>query len=101
LATQRVLNAVLSAADYCATDPKGAAQRLIDEAVTKRYDYALQAVKEIPYSKWRDHDSADMMQFYSRRMREAGLIKTDPSKIIAENADWRFINQLKRDPKPL
>jgi NitT/TauT family transport system substrate-binding protein len=101
LATQRVLNAIISAADYCATDPKGAAQRLIDEAVTTRYDYALQAVKAIPYSKWRDHDSADMMQFYTRRMREAGLIKTDPSKIIAENADWRFIDQLTRGPKSL
>ena len=32
------------------------------------------------------------------RLREAGIIKSSPSKIIAEGTDWRF-NELKRELK--
>jgi NitT/TauT family transport system substrate-binding protein len=32
-------------------------------------------------------------------MREAGLIKSTPKKIIADGADWRFLNELKRELK--
>jgi NitT/TauT family transport system substrate-binding protein len=30
-------------------------------------------------------------------MREAGVIKASPQKIIADGADWRFLNELKRE----
>jgi hypothetical protein len=30
---------------------------------------------------------------------EAGIIKSIPSKIIAQAADWRFFNELKRELK--
>ena len=33
------------------------------------------------------------------RLREAGIIKSTPQKIIAENTDWRFLNELKRELK--
>src|SRR5262252_2398114 len=29
--------------------------------------------------------------------REAGLIKTSPEKLIGQAADWRFLNQLKKE----
>jgi len=32
-------------------------------------------------------------------LHDAGLIKTSPNKIIAENTDWRFFNELKRELK--
>ena len=32
-------------------------------------------------------------------MSEAGLIKSDPQKLIAEHTDWRFLNELKREMK--
>jgi NitT/TauT family transport system substrate-binding protein len=32
-------------------------------------------------------------------MRETGLIKSAPNKIIAENTDWRFLDELKRELK--
>jgi NitT/TauT family transport system substrate-binding protein len=32
-------------------------------------------------------------------VREAGMIKAPPNKIIADSADWRFLNQLKRELK--
>ena len=33
------------------------------------------------------------------RLREAGMIKSSPQKILAENTDWRFFNELKRELK--
>ena len=39
------------------------------------------------------------MRFYALRLREAGLIKSSPEKIIADGTDWRFLNELKRDLK--
>jgi len=32
-------------------------------------------------------------------MREAGLIKALPTRIIEENTDWHFFNALKRELK--
>ena len=39
------------------------------------------------------------MRFYALRLREAGMIKSSPNKIIAQGADWRFLNELKRELK--
>jgi NitT/TauT family transport system substrate-binding protein len=33
------------------------------------------------------------------RLREAGMMKATPNKIVADSADWRFLNQLKRELK--
>jgi hypothetical protein len=33
------------------------------------------------------------------RLCKSGLIKANPKKIIAENNDWRFLNELKRELK--
>jgi NitT/TauT family transport system substrate-binding protein len=98
-ATKRVLRAVLKAADLCATDPTGTARRLVDRGFTPRYDYALQTLSELPYDKWREYDPEDAVRFYALRLREAGLIKSTPQKIITENTDWRFLNELKRELK--
>ena len=32
-------------------------------------------------------------------MQETGMIKSGPQKIIADGADWRFIDELKRELK--
>jgi NitT/TauT family transport system substrate-binding protein len=39
------------------------------------------------------------MRFYALRLHDADLIKSTPHKIIAENTDWRFLNELKRELK--
>jgi hypothetical protein len=57
----------------------------------ERYDYALQAMKDIPYNQWRDYDPEDTVRFHALRLHEAGLIKAGPQKIIAQGTDWRFI----------
>ena len=36
---------------------------------------------------------------YARRLHEAGMIKTNPEKIIAQGTDWRFLNALKKELK--
>ena len=98
-ATKRVVRTILKAADFCAADPAGAAQRLVDRGLTPRYDYALQMLSELPYDKWREYDHEDTIRFYALRMHETGFIKSSPQKIIAEGTDWRFFNELKRELK--
>jgi NitT/TauT family transport system substrate-binding protein len=99
VATKRVLRAVLKAADLCATEPTRVAQRIVERGFTDRYDYALQALSEVPYDKWREYDTEDTIRFYALRMHEAGMIKATPQKIIADGTDWRFLNELKRELK--
>jgi NitT/TauT family transport system substrate-binding protein len=99
VATKCALRAVLKAADLCATDPADAARRIVDRGFTPRYDYAVQTLSENGYDKWREYDPEDTMRLYALRLHDTGLIKTIPTKIIAENTDWRFFNELKRELK--
>jgi NitT/TauT family transport system substrate-binding protein len=99
VATKRVLRAVLKAADLCATAPAVVARRLVDGGFTDRYGDALQMLGDLPYDKWREYDAEDTVRFYALRLHEAGMIKTDPKKIIADTTDWRFLNDLKRELK--
>ena len=71
----------------------------MDRRFTPRYDYALQVMKELPHGKWREYDPEDTIRFYALRLREAGMIKSNPNKIIAQGTDWRFFNELKRELK--
>ena len=65
----------------------------------KNYPYAAQALKDIPYRRWREYDSADTIRFYALRLHEAGMIKSTPQKLIAHGTDWRFLNELKKELK--
>ena len=99
VATKRYLRAVLKAADICATEPARAAQRLVEAGFAERFDYALQTLNEIPYDRWRELDPEDSLRFFGLRLHEAGMITSTPNKIIADGADWRFLNELKRELK--
>jgi NitT/TauT family transport system substrate-binding protein len=98
-ATKRVLRAVLKGADLCIADPERVARQLVADGFTANLDYARQMLAEVPYGVWRDYDPEDTMRFYALRLHEAGLIKSTPNKLIAEGADWRFLNELKRELK--
>jgi NitT/TauT family transport system substrate-binding protein len=39
------------------------------------------------------------MRLYALRLREAGLIKSNPETIIAGSTAWGFLNELKRELK--
>jgi len=99
VATKRALRAIFKAADACASDPAPVARFLVDKGYAEHYDYALQALREISYNKWREYDHEDTVRFYSLRLHEAGIVKSSPSKIIAQGTDWRFLNELKRELK--
>jgi NitT/TauT family transport system substrate-binding protein len=99
IATKRVLRAIVKAADLCATEPARVARQIVDAGFTPSYDYALQTIKEIPYVRWREYDPADAVRFYALRLREAGMIKSNPNKILADGTDWRHWNELKRELK--
>ena len=99
VATKRATRAILKAADVCAVAPDRAARLLVDKGYAKRYDYSLQALREIAYSRWREYDPEDTLRFYALRLHEAGMIKSSPQKIIAQGTDWRVLNELKQELK--
>jgi NitT/TauT family transport system substrate-binding protein len=99
IATKRALRAILKAADVCSLEPDRAARALVDGGFTPRYDYALETMKNVPYNKWRVYDPEDSVRFYALRLREAGMIKSTPQRLIAEGTDWRFLNELKKELK--
>jgi NitT/TauT family transport system substrate-binding protein len=51
----------------------------VDKGYTERYD-SLQAMREIPYDKWREYDPEDTVRFYALRLHEVGMIKTQPAE---------------------
>jgi len=99
VATKRMLRAFTKATDMCGLEPDRVARSLVDRGFVKNYAYALQTLKEIPYTRWREYDPADTMRFYSLRLHETGMIKTSPQKILARGTDWRAFNELKKELK--
>ena len=97
VATRRAMQALLKAVDVCVAAPERAARIAADRGYP--YDYSLQAMREIPYAKWRNFDPEDALRFYALRLRDAGMIKSSPNKILADGTDWRFWNELKRELK--
>jgi len=99
VATKRAVRAILKATDVCALEPERAARAIVDRGFTKAYDYALATMKEIPYNRWREYDPEDTVRFYSLRLREVGMLKSNPQKILADGTDWRFLKELKKELK--
>ena len=80
-------------------DPEATAKFLVQRGFTANYDYALQALKELPYARWRDFNAEDSVRFFALRLQEGGYIKASPKKIIADGTNWRFLNELKKELK--
>ena len=99
VATKRALRAILKGTDVCAAEPDRASRYLVDSGRTPRYDLMRQVLKEIPYDRWRAYDPEDTVRFFALRLREAGMIRSTPQKIIATGTDWRFLNELKKELK--
>ena len=99
VATKRALRAILKATDVCALEPDRAAQIIVDGGFTKDYRYALQAMKDVSYARWREYDAEDSVRFYALSLHDIGMIKTSPKKLIAQGTDWRFLKELKKELK--
>ena len=99
VATKRAIRAILKADQVCALEPDRIGRLLVDNGYTKSYDYALQAMKDVPYGKWSVYDPEDTLRFYALRLHEVGMIKKSPKQIIAQGTDWRFLRELKKELK--
>jgi len=100
VATKRVVRAMLKASAVCALEPERSARLMVDRGfVGAPYGIVLDTIKSLPYTKWRDYDPDDTMRFYAVRLREVGMIKSTPQKLLAQGTDWRFLNELKKELK--
>jgi hypothetical protein len=59
------------------------ARLLVERRFAAHYEYALAAVKRIPYAVWREYDPHNTLTFYALRLRDAGQINSSPHRIIA------------------
>ena len=75
------------------------ARTIVGKGLAQHYDYALQAIQELPYGKWREFSPEDTVRFYALRLHEVGMIKSSPQKLMAQGTDWRFLTELKRELK--
>lgn len=99
VATKRAVRAILKANSICASEPEATARTLVNKGYTKNYDYALQAMRELPYARWRDFSAEDSVRFFALRLQEAGFMKSSPKNILAKGTDWRFLNELMKELK--
>jgi NitT/TauT family transport system substrate-binding protein len=99
IATKRALRAMLKTTDVCTTRPEQTARLLVDRGFTPEYEFVLQAIREIPYNRWRSYDVEDTVRFYALRLHEAGMVRSGPKRLIAQGTDWRFLNELKKELK--
>jgi len=97
--TKRVLRAFLKATDLCALEPERAARFLVDRGLTQSYDYARRSMRDLPYDKWRVYEPTDSLRFFALRLHEAGMVKGNPKKLIADGTDWRFLTELRKELK--
>ncbi|MDM0078878.1 ABC transporter substrate-binding protein [Variovorax sp. J2P1-59] len=98
VATKHVLRAILKAVELCKAQPQQAAGYLRDHGYETRYDIGLQSLKKLNYD-YRTVNPEDTLRFHALRLRDVGLIKSTPQKLIAESTDWRLLNELKRELK--
>ena len=99
VATKRAMRAILKAADVCAKEPARVAKFLVDKGYETPYQIGLEVLKGLPYNRWREANPEDTIRFHAMRLREVGMIKTAPNKLIAQGTDWRFLNELKKELK--
>ena len=99
IATKRAVRAILKANDIVARNPDMATRILIKKKVIRDDDYVhtLSELKQIPYNKWRDYNPEDTIRFYALRMRDIGMIKSNPQQFMDQHTDWRFMKELKKE----
>jgi NitT/TauT family transport system substrate-binding protein len=99
IATKRALRAILKAADLCAAEPQSAARFLADKLYEPRYAIGLEVMKNVLFTRWREANPEDTLRFHALRLREVGMIKSTPQKLIAQGTNWAFLNELKKELK--
>ena len=97
-ATKRALRALIKGADVVASDPNGTARFMVDRGYSNNFDYTCDILKEIPYNKiWQDFDPVDSARFYALRLKQAGIIKSNPEEILKRGTDFRYLTELRKE----
>jgi len=105
-AAKRGLRALLTAADVCAREPERAARYIVDTGYTRGfeatpypqdYESVLHTITHMSYSAWREFNPEDTMRFVALRLKDAGIVKSTPNELIARAADFRYLEQIKRE----
>ena len=100
IATKRAMRAILKASELCAAEPELGVKAYQARGFTTNPDIARQAITELPsYGHWREYNPEETVRFYALRLREAGMVKSSPQKLIAQGTDWRILEQLKKEMK--
>jgi NitT/TauT family transport system substrate-binding protein len=99
VATKSVVRALLRATDICGIDSRRAAREIVEHRAGDDYATALDVLRDIAYGNWREYDPADTLRYYALRLHEAGMIKQTPNSILQKGADWRFLDQVRRELK--
>jgi NitT/TauT family transport system substrate-binding protein len=99
VATKRAVRAILKGSEICATTPDQAAKAFLAQGFKVNPEYARQAIRELPYGKWREYNPEETVRFYALRLREAGMVNNAPQKLIAQGTDWSFLNELRKELK--
>ena len=99
VAAKRAVRAILKASEICAASPETAVKAFVAQGFKMDLAYAQQAVRELPFGKWRDYNPEETVRFYALRLREAQMVKSAPQKLIAQGTDWRILNELQKELK--
>jgi NitT/TauT family transport system substrate-binding protein len=99
VATKRVMAAILKGGEICAADPEVGVQAYLAKGYSPNPQYARASLRELPYRSWRDLSAEDTLRFYALQLREAGMIRGTPQRIIERGTDWRILEELKRELK--
>ena len=98
VATKRFLRAILKAVRPLRRRARAGGAAAGRCRVHRALRYALQALNEVPYDRWRDFDRRTPAVLCAAAAR-GRLYQSSPNQIIAEGTDWRFLNELKRELK--
>ena len=85
--------------ELCAADPELGARAFLAQGFNFDPEHARQALRELPFGRWRDYNPEETLRFYALRLREAEMVKSSPQKIIAGGSDWRIVDRLRKELK--
>jgi len=80
LPPKRAIRAILKADQICATQPERAARTLVERDSRRTYDYALQAMKDVPYGHWQDFDAEDAVPLLWRYASKKPGYQVEPAE---------------------
>lgn len=88
VATKRVLRAMLRASSLCASDPEYVARYMVAKGYEETYQIAIQVMHDLHFDAWRNFDPEATLRFFALRLREVGIIRSNPMQIIERGADF-------------